>query len=252
MEFDSLAFSATRLAPAKEDRVYCPACQDVCEPEPSTGSSGGAGGTQPPPTCPICSEKCVVRPPTAASEEREPTTSPDHHQPTGASVDPAAAAVAPAPAATTTHPPRRPMAAPETLPAARRAQASERVAREVLNFMAAIERGESLAVGLPLPPGAVGLGGTVGTNGGGGGGRAAPALEQVVKDLPRIQVEENSWVLHQTVLRLTGGGADSELSIEAVFAPFSPPPSKKVLGPVVLSVPPTADKDLENEADVEG
>lgn len=80
------------------------------------------------------------------------------------------------------------MAAPETPPAARRAQASERVAREVLNFMAAIERGESLAVGLPLPPGAVGLGGAVGTNGGGGGGRAAPALEQVVKDLPRIQV----------------------------------------------------------------
>ncbi|CAM9682172.1 unnamed protein product [Ectocarpus sp. 12 AP-2014] len=248
MEFDSLAFSATRLAPSKEDRVYCPACQDVCEPEPSTGGSGG-GGTRPPPTCPICSEKCVVRP-SSISEEREPTTSPDH-QPTGASVDPAAAVVAPATAATTTPPPRRPMAAPETPPAARRARASERVAREVLNFMAAIERGESLAVGLPLPPGAV-LGGAVGTNGGGGGGRAAPALEQVVKDLQRIQVEENSWVLHQTVLRLIGGGADSELSIEAVFAPFSPPPSEKVLGPVVLSVPPTADKDLENEADVEG
>lgn len=70
MEFDSLAFSATRLAPAKEDRVYCPACQDVCEPEPSTGSSsGGGGGRRPPPTCPVCSEECVVRPP-AASEVR--------------------------------------------------------------------------------------------------------------------------------------------------------------------------------------
>lgn len=66
------------------------------------------------------------------------------------------------------------------------------------------------------------------------------------------QVEENSWVLHQTVLRLTGGPPESEVSIDAVFAPFSPPPAESVLGPVVLSVPPTADKTLENEGDVKG
>lgn len=65
-------------------------------------------------------------------------------------------------------------------------------------------------------------------------------------------MEENSWVLHQTVLRLSGGGLESPLSIEAVFAPFSPPPAESVLGPVVLSAPPTADRVLENEADVKG
>lgn len=67
-----------------------------------------------------------------------------------------------------------------------------------------------------------------------------------------MKVEENSWIMHQTVLRLTGGPPESELSIDAVFAPFSPPPPKSILGPAVLSVPPTADKALENEADVKG
>lgn len=67
-----------------------------------------------------------------------------------------------------------------------------------------------------------------------------------------VQVEENSWVLHQTVLRLSGGELDSSLSIDAVLAPFSPPPADTVLGPVVLSVPPMADRGLENEADVRG
>lgn len=67
-----------------------------------------------------------------------------------------------------------------------------------------------------------------------------------------MKVEESSWVLHQTVLRLTGGPPESELSIDAVFAPFSPPPPESVLGPVVLSVPPKADKTLENEADAKG
>lgn len=69
---------------------------------------------------------------------------------------------------------------------------------------------------------------------------------------PLFQVEENSWVLHQTVLRLSGGGLESSLSIDAVFAPFSPPPAESVLGPVVLSVPPTADRVLENEEGVKG
>ena len=59
-------------------------------------------------------------------------------------------------------------------------------------------------------------------------------------------------MLHQTVLRLSGGGLQSSLSIDAVFAPFSPPPAESVLGPVVLSVPPTADKPLENEEDLKG
>jgi len=84
---------------------------------------------------------------------------------------------------------------PDTPLAVRRAAVSERVAREVLNFMAAIERGELTAVGLPEVPGAamfpeVGLGVGVGGGDGGGGiaGRSAPAQERVVEDLPRIQV----------------------------------------------------------------
>lgn len=59
-------------------------------------------------------------------------------------------------------------------------------------------------------------------------------------------------MLHQTVLRLTGGPPGSDLTIDAVFAPFSPPPADSVVGPVVLSVPSTADKALENESDVKG
>lgn len=59
-------------------------------------------------------------------------------------------------------------------------------------------------------------------------------------------------MLHQTVLRLSGGGLDTPLSIDAVFAPFSPAPNESVQGPVVLSVPPTADRGLENDADVQG
>lgn len=54
------------------------------------------------------------------------------------------------------------------------------------------------------------------------------------------------------MLRLKGGPPESELTIDAVFAPFSPPPSDTIFGPVALSAPPTADKTLENEADVKG
>lgn len=73
--------------------------------------------------------------------------------------------------------------------------------------MAAIERGELTAVGLPEVPGAamfpevaLGVGGGGGAGGGGRDGRSAPALEQVVKDLPRIQVSAFfSLVLYDTV-----------------------------------------------------
>lgn len=60
--------------------------------------------------------------------------------------------------------------------------------------MAAIERGELTAVGLPEVPGAAMLpelelgAGAGGAGGAGRDGRSAPALERVVKDLPRIQV----------------------------------------------------------------
>ena len=56
-------------------------------------------------------------------------------------------------------------------------------------------------------------------------------------------------MLHRTVLRITG---PSELSIDAVFAPFSPPPAQSVFGPVVLAVPSTADQSFDNEPDVRG
>lgn len=90
---------------------------------------------------------------------------------------------------TATAAPTPPPPPPETPPAVRRAAVSERVAREVLNFMAAIERGELTAVGLPEVPGAAMFEGAgLGGGGGGRGERSAPALEQVVKNLPRIQV----------------------------------------------------------------
>lgn len=73
-----------------------------------------------------------------------------------------------------------------------RAVASERVAQEVLAFMAAIERGDlSTAVGLPAPPGVALLEELPGIRAGLGGprsSRSAPALEHVVRRLPRIQV----------------------------------------------------------------
>lgn len=71
---------------------------------------------------------------------------------------------------------------------------SERVSQEVLRFMAAIERGDLPSpVGMPAPPGVPaledlpGLAGATGV-GGGRDSRSAPALEQVVKSLPRIEV----------------------------------------------------------------
>lgn len=66
-----------------------------------------------------------------------------------------------------------------------------------------------------------------------------------------LQVDENSWVLHQTVLKVNGVAA-TELTVDAVFAPFSPPPTKPVIGHVVLAVPPAADKMLENDGDIKG
>ncbi len=100
-------------------------------------------------------------------------------------------AVAPDAANPATAPSPLPPPAAQTPPAARRAAVSERVAREVLNFMAAIERGESAAVGLPEVPGEAMMLEDLGLGGGGGGvrnGHAAPALEKVVKELPRIKV----------------------------------------------------------------
>ncbi|CAM9910032.1 unnamed protein product [Scytosiphon promiscuus] len=249
MEFDSLAFSATRLAPQRETRVFCPACQEVCVPEPSVNNGSNHGAlVSPPPTCPVCSEECASRISAATSESRGASPS-----------DPSPAATAvpgdanPDAAATATPPPPASGSVPETPPAARRARVSERVAREVLNFMAAIERGESLTVGLPLPPGAVRAGRVLRARPWSSVGRApAPKRSKTVFVGMSEVVEENSWVLHQTVLRLTGGPPGSDLTIDAVFAPFSPPPAASVFGPVVLAMPPTADRDLDNEADVKG
>lgn len=58
MEFDSLAFSAARAVPSRENRVYCPACHENCSPE-ETGIGRDAM-----PTCPTCGEVTVIRPPT--------------------------------------------------------------------------------------------------------------------------------------------------------------------------------------------
>lgn len=95
---------------------------------------------------------------------------------------------------------------PETPPAARRAAMRERVGWEVSNFIDALER---VAGGLPEVPGGAamlaedaGLGG--GGGGGGRGGRSAPALEQVVKDLPRVQVCcQNRYIPYHTTCELS-------------------------------------------------
>lgn len=53
-------------------------------------------------------------------------------------------------------------------------------------------------------------------------------------------------MLHQTVLRLTG---PSDISMEALLSPFSPPPVDSVFGKVVLAKPPTAHEDLANDVE---
>ena len=84
-------------------------------------------------------------------------------------------------------------APPTTQEEGNRTAVGGRVAREVLAFMAAIERGDlSTAVGLPVPPGV-----TILENLPGLGARrstSAPALERVVKNLPRVQVREFIFV----------------------------------------------------------
>lgn len=74
----------------------------------------------------------------------------------------------------------------------RRAAVRDRVAQEVLAFIAAIERGDAAtAAGFPPPPGAaaggvVGAGGLLG--GAGQGSAAVPASREAVEKLPRIEV----------------------------------------------------------------
>lgn len=64
-----------------------------------------------------------------------------------------------------------------------------------------------------------------------------------------LQVEENSWVLHQTTLRVSG---PTELSLDALFAPFSFRPGSSVSGPLVFADPPTAHDALVKNSDVRG
>ena len=139
---------------------------------------------------------------TSAAED---TAAEESSPPANAAADDPAASTAAA-ADTAADPAARPSPPPPpqavTPPAVRRAAVSERVAREVLNFMAAIERGLPAAVGLPEVPGEAALEDVVLGGGGGGGGEgrnghAAPAMEQVVKNLPRIKV--STRVLSQKI-----------------------------------------------------
>lgn len=76
----------------------------------------------------------------------------------------------------------------------------------------------------------------------------AVALRQI-SAVVSLQVEENSWVLHQTTLRISGS---TDLSIDALFAPFSFRPTSSVSGPLVFADPPTAHDALVKNSDVRG
>ena len=58
-------------------------------------------------------------------------------------------------------------------------------------------------------------------------------------------------MLHQTVLVLRAKGK-ADLDVDAVFAPFSPPPSEPLIGPIVLAVPSTAHENFQNMGDIKG
>ncbi|CAM9530370.1 unnamed protein product [Discosporangium mesarthrocarpum] len=129
----------------------------------------------------------------------------------------------------------------------------EQIGSEVLRFIAAVERGEIPSDAVGLPPAPVGenvpgfLGGDwqgiAGLGGPQGGQGNVPASQAALDKLPRFTVKENSWVLHQTSLRLEGG---LEKSFEALFAQFSSPPSQSVVGRLVLADPATGHTDLAN------
>lgn len=112
-----------------------------------------------------------------------------------ADVDPSTTGATPSNTATAAPPRTIASGGPQAIQE-RRAAVRDRVAQEVLAFIAAIERGEvPTAVGLPLPPGVNFLDGLQGQHGLASGGSSAPASQDALKKLRRFQVQ-NSWVFY--------------------------------------------------------
>lgn len=90
---------------------------------------------------------------------------------------------------TTVPPPRAATTGGPQLHQDRRSAVRDRVAQEVLTFIAAIERGElPTAVGLPVPPGANFLDSLRGQGGLVSEGNSAPASPEALKKLHRFKV----------------------------------------------------------------
>jgi Ring finger domain/PA domain len=132
------------------------------------------------------------------------------------------------------------------------------ISAAIQHYMQMIEDGTlpSDAIGLPgLPPD------VLAQLTGDGGSSSAPAASAVaVEKLPRFTVEENSWILYATTLKVKGlhaaQGVASErkrvLVIDALMGEFSAVPDQLITQKLVLADPLTAESDLINAADMQG
>eukprot|EP00953_Heterococcus_sp_UTEX-ZZ885_P031581 16557-Heterococcus_DN1.PRE.1 len=132
------------------------------------------------------------------------------------------------------------------------------ISAAIQHYMQMIEEGTlpGDAIGLPgLPPD------VLAQLTGDGGSSSAPAASAVaVEKLPRFTVEENSWILYATTLKVKGlhadAGSASErkrvLVIDALMSEFSAVPDQLITLKLVLADPLTAESDLVNAAALQG
>jgi Ring finger domain/PA domain len=132
------------------------------------------------------------------------------------------------------------------------------ISAAIQHYMQMIEEGTvpSNAIGLPgLPPD------VLAQLTGDGGPSSAPAASAVaVEKLPRFTVEENSWILYATTLKVKGlhaaAGTASErkrvLVIDALMGEFSAVPDQLIIQKLVLADPLTVESDLVNAAALQG
>jgi Ring finger domain/PA domain len=132
------------------------------------------------------------------------------------------------------------------------------ISAAIQHYMQMIEEGTlpSDAIGLPgLPPD------VLAQLTGDGGPSSAPAASAVaVEKLPRFTVEENSWILYATTLKVKGlhvaAGTASDrkrvLVIDALMGEFSAVPDQLITQELVLADPLTAESDLVNAAALQG
>ena len=93
---------------------------------------------------------------------------------------------------------------------------------------------------------------------GGGGGSGNGASPAALASLLHAKIEKNSWILYQTSLTLSNGGAAATVPaaatthVDALFAGFSPPPATAVTAPMVLAEPATCHPAINNSAALAG